>query len=119
MPSEGCDKIGPMDPREIAVVKPYRVKIKIPKGPEPAIGCGYESVHVRRYLSSPTDVACETLPGYFMWSIDQTTPIQRIERRQGSATDLVLDFNLPGRPPATLTYSAKVGIASRAGKIHD
>ena len=116
-------------------------KMRLPRGPEPAVGCGYESLHERRVLRSqgpsappPNNdpnapvikpgpgvppspvVATEVVPGYYMWFIDQTTPIQRIERRQGSASDLILDFNLPGRSPATLTYSAKVGIASRSGK---
>jgi hypothetical protein len=45
--------------------------------------------------------------------------VMRVERRKGTAEDLILDFNLPGRSPASLTYSAKVQIASKAGKIHE
>lgn len=75
---------------------------KVPKAPVDAMGCGFDGNL-----------------NYLMWTIDRTVPVQRIERRQGLAEELILDFNLPGRPPSTLTYSAKTAIASRAGKVHE
>jgi hypothetical protein len=92
---------------------------EVPKVPEPAIGCGFTGVFVQRGFDQKGDSTEEIRRGYLMWNIDRTTKIVRVERRQGTAEELILDFNLPGRPPSTLTYSAKVGIASRAGKIHD
>ncbi len=53
------------------------------------------------------------------WSIESSTPLTRVERRKGTAADLLLEFNLPGRSPASMTYSAHVVIASRAGKVHE
>lgn len=95
------------------------VTTEVPKEPEPAVGCGFAGVFVQRGIDHKGDPTEEVRPGYLMWNIDRTTKIVRVERRQGTAEELILDFNLPGRPPSTLTYSAKVGIASRAGKIHD
>ena len=66
------------------------------------MGCGYDD-----------------RPGYHRWRIERSTDVMRVERRKGKAEDLILDFNLPGRSPAAMTYSAKVQIASKAGKIHD
>jgi hypothetical protein len=71
-------------------------------GPESPVGCGYDDQ-----------------PGYHRWRIEQSTVVTRVERRKGTAEDLLLNFNLPGRSPASMTYSAKVQIASKAGKIHE
>ena len=71
-------------------------------GPEDPVGCGYDGQ-----------------PGYKRWRIERSANVMRVERRKGTAEDLILDFNLPGRSPASLTYSAKVQIASKAGKLHE
>jgi hypothetical protein len=68
----------------------------------PAIGCGFD-----------------TVAGYRMWLIPRTTRVNRIEKRGGSAEELILEFNIPGRNPASLTYSARVTIASTGGKIYE
>lgn len=67
-----------------------------------AVGCGYDGIK-----------------GYRSWTIEKEDKVMRIERRKGNAGELILDFNLPGRSPATLTYSAKVLIASKAGKVYE
>jgi len=82
---------------------PAEYVIKHPvAGPEDPVGCGYDD-----------------RPGYHRWRIERSTDVMRVERRKGKAEDLILDFNLPGRSPAAMTYSAKVQIASKAGKIHE
>ena len=82
---------------------PAEYVIKHPvAGPEDSVGCGYDD-----------------RPGYHRWRIERSTDVMRVERRKGKAEDLILDFNLPGRSPASMTYSAKVQIASKAGKIHE
>ena len=82
---------------------PAEYVIKNPEaGPEAPVGCGYDNQ-----------------AGYHRWRIEKSTDVMRVERRKGKAEDLILDFNLPGRSPASLTYSAKVQIASKAGKIHE
>jgi hypothetical protein len=82
---------------------PAEYVIKHPvAGPEEPVGCGYDG-----------------RPGYHRWRIERSTDVMRVERRKGKAEDLILDFNLPGRSPAAMTYSAKVQIASKAGKIHE
>src|SRR5262245_36669347 len=78
----------------------------MPPDPVDAKGCGYDAPPHNNYA-------------YKMWLFDKTRTVQRIERRRGTIEDLLLDFNLPGRSPATLTYSAKVQIATKAGKIHE
>ena len=85
----------------LAIPAEYMVK-NPDAGPESPVGCGYDD-----------------RPGYHRWRIDKSADVVRVERRKGKAEDLILDFNLPGRSPASLTYSAKVQIASKAGKIHE
>ena len=68
----------------------------------PAVGCGYDGI-----------------ASYRSWTIEKEDRMVRIERRKGTAEELILDFNLPGRSPATLTYSAKVQIATKAGKVYE
>jgi hypothetical protein len=80
----------------------WRASQRAEAGPESPVGCGYDD-----------------RPGYHRWRIDKSTDVMRVERRKGKAEDLILDFNLPGRSPAAMTYSAKVQIASKAGKIHE
>lgn len=67
-----------------------------------AVGCGYDGI-----------------ANYISWIIEKEDKMVRIERRKGTAEELILDFNLPGRSPATLTYSAKVQIATKAGKVYE
>lgn len=99
--------VPPVDPcnpgqRDLGEAMEVDLVAKLPREPKPAEGCGFDAKL-----------------GYRMWLIDRTTPVQRIERRHGLAEELLLDFNLPGRPPSTLTYSAKTAIAARAGKVHE
>lgn len=54
-----------------------------------------------------------------MWLISKTTDVTRIEKRAGTAEELILDINLPGQNPASMTYSAKVAIAGNAGKVYE
>lgn len=70
--------------------------------PRRAIGCGFTGE-----------------AGFLMWQIRKTSHLTRIEKRGGTAEELILDFNLPGRSPASLTYSAKVVLASNAGKVYE
>ena len=85
----------------LSIPAEYIVKHPV-AGPEDPVGCGYDDA-----------------PGYRRWRIERSTDVMRVERRKGTAEDLILDFNLPGRSPAAMTYSAKVQIASKAGKIHE
>lgn len=95
-------------PVEIAFGRAAGPNNNPPATPAPeasARGCGYETM--------PDDFY------YRMWRVEKTEVVRRIERRKGSLEELLLDFNLPGRSPATLTYSAKVGIAAKAGKVYE
>jgi len=72
----------------------------------PGVGCGF-------------DFQDADYKRWRMWRVEKTEGTKRIERRTGTFEELLLDFNLPGRSPATLTYSAKVAIAGKGGKIYE
>jgi hypothetical protein len=73
-----------------------------------ASGCGYED----GYADGPNRLK------YYMWSADKLDKTLELSLRQGFFEDIILDQNINGQK-APSTYSMKVQLAHRGGKLMD